>query len=94
MGLRERTGSLRGYWAHKAWEARGRRRVLTALRRRPGLQPDAADLLPAQTDLLLQLPDLAVAVVVVLLLPSAHVALHQLDGGDERLGYAEVGVFL
>lgn len=56
----------------------------------------AADLLPAQTDLLLQLLDLAVAVALLLcivLLPP-HVALHQLDGRDERLRDAEVSVLL
>ena len=56
----------------------------------------AADLLPAQADLLLELLDLTVAVLflVALLFTTPHIALHQLNRCDQRLGNAEVGIFL
>lgn len=70
------------------------------LRRRAGRRGPVAELLPAQADLLLEQLDLAVAVALLLaaapalLLPPTQVALHQLDGGDQGLGDAEVGVLL
>lgn len=66
------------------------------VREAAGLVPAVADLLSAQTDLLLELLDLAVAIALLLsfLLLPPHVALHQLDGRDERLGDAEVSVLL
>ena len=75
-----------------------REKKLTVLRRRAGRHGPVAELLPAQADLLLELLDLAVAVALLLaaplLLPPTQVALHQLDGGDQGLGDAEVGVLL
>lgn len=60
-----------------------------------GLVAAAPYCLPAQADFLLQLLDLAVAVALLIsLLLPAHVALHQLDGRDQGLRYAEVGVLL
>ena len=56
----------------------------------------AADLLPSQADFLLELLDLTVAVLflVNLLFPAPDIALHQLNRCDQRLGNAEVGIFL
>lgn len=53
------------------------------------------DLLPPNTDLLLELLDLLVAVFLLLFqLPVHHVALHQLNGSNEGLTDAEVSIFL
>lgn len=72
------------------------KRSLTALTGGGGQHAAASDLLPPQADLLLELLDLAVAVslLLALLLLVPQVVLHQLDGGDEGLGNAEMGVLL
>lgn len=69
---------------------------LTAQRGGGGQHAAVSDLLPPQADLLLELLDLAVAVSLLLapLFLVPQVVLHQLDGGDEGLGNAEMGVLL
>lgn len=58
-------------------------------------QTAASDLLPPQANLLLQLLNLAVTVSFLLaLLLTPHVAFHQLNGCNKRLGDAEMGIFL
>lgn len=53
------------------------------------------DLLPPDTDLLLELLDLLVAVLLLFVqLPVHHVTLHQLNSSDERLRDAEVSILL
>lgn len=61
-----------------------------------GRQTAAADLLPAQADLLLELLNLRVAVPLLLAphFPTQQVVLHQLDGSDQGLRDAEMSVLL
>lgn len=56
----------------------------------------ASDLLPPQANLLFELLDLTVAVslLLALLLLMPQVVLHQLNGSNEGLGNAEMGVLL
>lgn len=68
---------------------------LTVLGGCTGRQTAATDLLPSQADLLLELLNLTVAVSFFFALFRApQVVLHQLDGGNEGLWNAEMGVLL
>lgn len=72
-----------------------RKRGLTALRGCGRQHAAASDLLPPQANLLLELLDLTVAVSLLLtLLLMPQVVLHQLNGSNEGLGNAEMGVLL
>lgn len=69
---------------------------LTALRGCGWQHAAASDLLPPQANLLLELLDLTVAVflLLTLLLPMPQVVLHQLNGSNEGLRNAEMGILL
>lgn len=79
-----------------AWAAACSSCCLTVLWRCAGRQAAALDLLPPQPNSLFELLNLRVAVAffIGLFLLPPHVVLHQLNGGNEWLRNAEVGILL